>query len=920
MAMDIDLFNYQSKYGPNTNFRFPTDKATKYLKTSEGKVLPYKLFSGRNDAYPNSAILREKDNQGYAIDFALVERQFSENKSLSFRAGTKVSDVNDVAWLFRALEDEAVEHTFALYKFKDNSYLVQHLSTGGITSTVVDLRLLTGNVFKMQPESITLVHNHPSGQLISSKHDRLMLQRLHEIFDDTGIKVEDGIVINLRSGKYLVFNGELGSDRILELSEQNQLQGKVSTFSFNKQIFAANYQPLKISSPEDTAAYISSQKFGLSDKTEAIILNNANDIVGKFILPQHRQFEKLTELMTIHAGTGVILYGNNVNEQMYKDYREKLELMGFTALDAILLESGNFHSLYERTKINVYDHLVDKFSKSNLNAEPIVGELGNRYGKNEKISVEIGVYANDEAKSVVPKPFDFDSTEELKAYLDLTMSQYDTDPILLVRIAEGKQPFLLDRLSQYALNELMNEVEKHFSSKNVVENTKNREEKFLQHIPEERQGEAFHIKVNRSEAEYLLANDILEDIMCKEYGDDDDWIGVTKDDMDEEIGGFDEESQTFEIDISHNPTEDFVKEILEELELFNGIFHQKEIPKDVQSHYELTFFDKYITPKTKAYKDFISEMETTSPEIFFKNGEREFSEKEKKWMQIYDFRNGLNPAPKSASLQQITNQDNQNNFINNPKTSIMSTQEFDTAQYLKDQMKYLGFGEGEKLHKDLENAINGEERQFEIKTTSDKTLPENKVDFTLKFNKSEKGGIFLNAYQAELTNDKGEKFTHNFGVGKENSFTAKEAVNLLEGRAVKTELKNTKTDEMIPAFVKLKFNEAKNDYGNYKLEIYNENYGVDTGKIVDKAGLIFDKPEYRDNVIKSLEKGNIVKVKFSLDNQTVEGKAVLNPQYKNLNLYDNEMNRINTNKPLKGLEVESPEKNQVKQQSISRGI
>ena len=384
--METETINYQSKYGPNTNFQFPTDEDTQYLKTSTGEVLPYKLFSGRNDADPNSALLREKDNQGYANDFALVERQFSENKSLSFMAGTKVSDVNDVAWLFRALEDEAVEHTFALYKFKDDSYLVQHLSTGGITSTVVDLRLLTGNVFKMQPESITLVHNHPSGQLISSKHDRLMLQRLHEIFDHTGIKVEDGIVINLRSGKYLVFNSELGSDRVLELSDQDQQQGKVSTFSFNKQIFAANYQPFKINSPEDSAAYISSQKFGLSDKTEAIILNNANDIVGKFILPQHRQFEKLTELMTIHAGTGVILYGNNVNEQMYKEYREKLELMGFTALDAILLESGNYHSLYEKTKINVYDHLLDKFSKNHLNAEPIVGvsenNLNNSYSKN----------------------------------------------------------------------------------------------------------------------------------------------------------------------------------------------------------------------------------------------------------------------------------------------------------------------------------------------------------------------------------------------------------------------------------------------------------------------------------------------------------------------------------------------------------
>jgi hypothetical protein len=163
-------------------------------------------------------------------------------------------------------------------------------------------------------------------------------------------------------------------------------EGKVSTFSFNKQIFAEELSAVQNQQSRRFAAYISSQKFGLSDKTEAIILNNANDIVGKFILPQHRQFEKLTELLTIHAGTGVILYGNNVNEQMYKEYRDKLELMGFTALDAILLESGNYHSLYEKTKINVYDHLLDKFSKNHLNAEPIVGvsenNLNNSYSKN----------------------------------------------------------------------------------------------------------------------------------------------------------------------------------------------------------------------------------------------------------------------------------------------------------------------------------------------------------------------------------------------------------------------------------------------------------------------------------------------------------------------------------------------------------
>lgn len=245
--------------------------------------------------------------------------------------------------------------------------------------------------------------------------------------------------------------------------------------------------------------------------------------------------------------------------------------------------------------------------------------------------------------------------------------------------------------------------------------------------------------------------------------------------------------------------------------------------------------------------------------------------------------------------------------------------EFDQVQYLKDQLKYLGFGEGEKLHKDLENGIKGKKDQFEIKTSSDKTLPENKVDFILKFNKSEAGGVFLNAYNAKLTSEKSEDISHNFLVTKENTFTAKEAVNLLEGRAVKIEFNNPKTQQLEPAFVKLNFAEPKTEKGNYNFQNFYKNYGVDTSEIVEKSNLIFEKPEYKVNTIKSLEKGNIVKVKFESEDKVVEGKAILNPQYKNLNLYDQDMNRINTNKPVEGLENETNhEKNNVKEQNLKR--
>lgn len=250
-----------------------------------------------------------------------------------------------------------------------------------------------------------------------------------------------------------------------------------------------------------------------------------------------------------------------------------------------------------------------------------------------------------------------------------------------------------------------------------------------------------------------------------------------------------------------------------------------------------------------------------------------------------------------------------------------NNQNFNQLEYLKNQLKYLGFGEDEKLHQDLESGIETNEKKFEIKAKTDKALPWNAVDFTLKFSKSEQGGVFFNSFDATLSSDKKDPITQNFKVTKDNTFTAKEAVNLLEGRSVKIEFVNPKTELKEDAFVKLNLKEEKNEFGNYNYQTFYKNYGVDVPKIIEKSNLIFEKPEWKDDTIKSLEKGNIVKVKFQLEDKLIEGKAFLNPQYKTLNLYDNNMNRINTNKPLQGLEQEDAhEKGKVRQQSNSRSI
>ena len=368
-------------------------------------------------------------------------------------------------------------------------------------------------------------------------------------------------------------------------------------------------------------------------------------------------------------------------------------------------------------------------------------------------------------------------------------------------------------------------------------------------------------------------------------------------------------------------TQEHFERIINEAEKEQTTKQSSSQSQNIEIEQKLSLKDKYITPLTKEYKDFVKEMENSSPEAFYMDGEKSFTEKEKKFMQIYDEKQGIKSPQiflSEAEKEQTTKQGStQNENIYNDKQKqeekIKSPIESAQLDYLKNQLKYLGFGESNKLHQDLEKGINSNEKTFKIQTQSDRAMQGNEVNFTLNFNKSEKGGVFLNSFNATLKNEIGEEKTHNFGV---NHFTAKEAVNLLEGRSVKTEFKENE-----PVFVKLNFAEEKNEYGNFKFQTYNQQaYGVDTAKIVEKSGLIFDKPEHKDNTVKSLEKGNIVKVKFNLDNKITEGNAVLNPQYKTLNLYDKEMNRLNTNKPIQGLDTQQQEKNNIRQQNISRSL
>lgn len=93
--------------------------------------------------------------------------------------------------------------------YLNNSNKVIHksqLSKGGLTGTVVDVRLIFKTAFEHNAISIILTHNHPSGKLLASDADIQITKKIKEASRHLEINVLDHIIIT-ENGFYS-FNDE----------------------------------------------------------------------------------------------------------------------------------------------------------------------------------------------------------------------------------------------------------------------------------------------------------------------------------------------------------------------------------------------------------------------------------------------------------------------------------------------------------------------------------------------------------------------------------------------------------------------------------------------------------------------------------------------------------------------------------------
>ncbi|MDC1197981.1 DNA repair protein RadC [Algibacter sp.] len=109
----------------------------------------------------------------------------------------KITSSSSVFELMQPIIGELQHEEFWIIYVNNSNKVIQknQLSKGGITGTLVDVRLVLKNALEVGATGLILAHNHPSGTLKPSEADKQITQKLKAAAQSLDIKVLDHLII-----------------------------------------------------------------------------------------------------------------------------------------------------------------------------------------------------------------------------------------------------------------------------------------------------------------------------------------------------------------------------------------------------------------------------------------------------------------------------------------------------------------------------------------------------------------------------------------------------------------------------------------------------------------------------------------------------------------------------------------------------
>lgn len=103
----------------------------------------------------------------------------------------------DIAYFLKAKFQYHSTETFVVVYLNAGNRVLQHeiISTGGITGTIADPRVILKKALEQNATALILSHNHPSGSLKPSRADEMLTIKIREAAALLDIKVLDHIIV-----------------------------------------------------------------------------------------------------------------------------------------------------------------------------------------------------------------------------------------------------------------------------------------------------------------------------------------------------------------------------------------------------------------------------------------------------------------------------------------------------------------------------------------------------------------------------------------------------------------------------------------------------------------------------------------------------------------------------------------------------
>jgi DNA repair protein RadC len=109
----------------------------------------------------------------------------------------KITSSQSVFELMQPIIGELQHEEFWIIYLNNSNKVLQtsQLSKGGITGTLVDVRIVLKNALEVGATGIILAHNHPSGTLKPSEADKQLTNKLKLASESLDIKVLDHLIV-----------------------------------------------------------------------------------------------------------------------------------------------------------------------------------------------------------------------------------------------------------------------------------------------------------------------------------------------------------------------------------------------------------------------------------------------------------------------------------------------------------------------------------------------------------------------------------------------------------------------------------------------------------------------------------------------------------------------------------------------------